>query len=315
MNQSLLLLSAWLSLGVPAAVATEHLNDHEILCQTAGRQDCLAVLQEQLSSAEPFSVRWYQLKAYQLDYLFDKHLDQQLAQQTQQLLQLEDVPPVFRTQLYFYQAKILHSNGQLLQALHYAELASADLTQLFQAFADPLRLVELANLQTVMGQQEQAWQLLQQAEARFARSKDPVFMFELYTNKALVQQAKGQLADAAYSRKLALDAILPSGDQGKISVAFGNLGRTYQLLGQYGLAQQYYQQALQWLVPGADDVRRQMRLLRLSQLHCQLQDLTGARQLLAEVKPQLVEPTYQPLYQRLQQQLADTTQHPQCGTD
>jgi tetratricopeptide (TPR) repeat protein len=308
-------LVLWSLLLMPVAAATEHLNDHEAFCQSSARQDCLALLQEQLTSAKPYSVRWYQLKAYQLDYLFDKHLDQQLAQQTQQLLQLEDVPPVFRTQLYFYQAKILHSNGQLLQAQHYAELASADLTQLFQAFADPLRLVELANLQTVMGQQEQAWQLLQQAEARFARSKDPVFMFELYTNKALVQQAKGQLADAAYSRKLALDAILPSGDQGKISVAYGNLGRTYQLLGQYGLAQQYYQLALQWLVPGADDVRRQMRLLRLSQLHCQLQDLSGARQLLAEVNPQLVESSYQPLYQHLQQQLVPGTTVVQCDAD
>ncbi len=303
------------SVMMPVAQATEHLNDHEAFCQSAARQDCLALLQEQLGSAEPYSVRWFQLTSYQLDYLFDKHLDQPLAQQVAQLLQLEDMPPVFRTELYFYQAKILHSNGQLLQAQHYAELASTDLTQLFQAFADPLRLVELANLQTVMGQQNQAWQLLMQAEARFAKSKDPVFLFELNTNKALVQQANGQMADAAYSRKLALDAILPSGDNGKISVAYGNLGRTYQLLGQYGLAQQYYQQALARMSPGADDVRRQMRLLRLSQLHCQLQDLPGARQIFSQVDPQLVETTYQPLYQRLQQQLADTTAQPQCGTD
>lgn len=303
------------SVMMPAAQAAEHLNDHEAFCQSAARQDCLALLQQQLASTEAYSVHWYQLKSYQLDYLFDKHLDQPLAQQTTQLLQLEDVPPVFRTQLYFYQAKILHSNGQMLQAQHYADLAAADLTQLFKAFADPLRLVELANLQTVMGQQHQAWQLLMQAEARFAKSKDPVFLFELHTNKALVQQANGQMADAAYSRKLALDAILPSGDNGKISVAYGNLGRTYQLLGQYGLAQQYYQQALARMSPGADDVRRQMRLLRLSQLHCQLQDLPGARQIFSQVDPQLVETTYQPLYQRLQQQLAGHTAAAQCDTD
>ncbi len=303
------------SVMMPVAQATEHLNDHEAFCQSAARQDCLALLQQQLDSAKPFSVRWYQLKSYQLDYLFDKHLDQQLAQQTTQLLQLEDMPPVFRTQLYFYQAKILHSNGQLLQAQHYADLAAADLAQLFQAFADPLRLVELANLQTVMGQQTQAWQLLMQAEARFAKSKDPVFLFELYTNKALVQQANGQMADAAYSRKLALDTILPSGDDGKISVAYGNLGRTYQILGQFGLAQQYYQQALARMSPGADDVRRQMRLLRLSQVHCQWQDLAGARQIFSQVEPQLVETTYQSLYQYLHQQLVASKAIAQCDAD
>lgn len=315
MKQCWLVFCILWSVVMPAAQATEHLNDHEAFCQSAARQDCLALLQQQLAGTKPYSVRWYQLTSYQLDYLFDKHLDQPLAQQVAQLLQLEDVPPVFRTELYFYQAKILHSNGQLLQAQHYADLAASNLTQLFQAFADPLRLVELANLQTVMGQQAKAWQLLQQAEARFARSKDPIFLFELYTNKALVQQANRQLADAAYSRKLALDIILPSGDDGKISVAFGNLGRTYQLLGQYGLAQQYYQQALARMSPGADDVRRQMRLLRLSQVHCQLQDLSGARQIFSQVDPQLIETTYQPLYQRLQQQLATQTAPAQCGTD
>lgn len=173
--------------------------------------------------------------------------------------------------------------------------------------------MELANLYTVVGQQSQAWQLLQQAALRFNKSKDPLFFFELFTNKALVQQAQGKMAEAAYSRKQALDAILPTGDHGKISVAYGNLGRTYQLLGQFGLAQQYNQLSLDHMTPGADDVRRQMRLLRISQLHCQLQQHAAARQTFGLVRQELLEPSYRALYARLQQQLAAT--EPQCTSD
>ena len=301
-----------LPLGVKAA---EHLSDHEVFCRQEPATACLDLIQQGLAQAEPFSVRWYQLKSVQLDFFFDKHLYEALAQQTSQLLQLEDVPAIFRTQLYFYQAKILHGKGQRIQALHYADLAANDLEQQFQSFADPLRLLELANLHSVMGEQAQAWKLLMLADSRYGKSKDPIFAFELHTNKALVQQANGRLADAAYSRKLALDAIQPTGEAGKITVAYGNLGRTYQLLGQYGLALQYYQQSLRLMQPGADDVRRQMRLLRLSQLHCQLQDLAGARQRLRQVDPHLLEASYQPLYQRLQQQLTATTPLVQCDAD
>lgn len=92
--------------------ATEHLNDHATICPARPQQDCLSLLQERLSQAEPYSVLWYQLKSFQLDYLFDKHLDEAVQVEIGQLLQLEDVPPVFRTQLNFYQAKILHANGQ-----------------------------------------------------------------------------------------------------------------------------------------------------------------------------------------------------------
>ena len=221
---------------------------------------------------------------------------------------------VFRTQLYFYQAKILHGKGQRIQALHYADLAANDLEQQFQSFADPLRLLELANLHSVMGEQAQAWKLLMLADSRYGKSKDPIFAFELHTNKALVQQANGRLADAAYSRKLALDAIQPTGEAGKITVAYGNLGRTYQLLGQYGLALQYYQQSLRLMQPGADDVRRQMHLLRAAQLNCQLLAVcTGTPAACADGCQTLLEVNYRDDFSLLQQQLGSDS--PLCAAD
>ncbi len=125
-----------------------------------------------------------------------------------------------------------------------------------------------------------------------------------------MQQANGRLSDAAYSRRLALDDIKPTEDAGKISVVSGNLGRTYQLLDQYGLALHYYQQAM---LPGADDLCRQQHLLRSAQLHCQLQQCAEARKVLSRIEPALLEAVFLSAHSLLQQQLLLPVPH--CSAD
>lgn len=282
-------------------LAAEHLSDHEEFCQTEPATPCLQLLQRQLADVTPQSVQWFKLTSYQLDYLYDKHQFAALLQQTEQLLQQPALPPVFRTQLYFYHAKMLKSFGRMTQARHYADLASAQLSEMYQAFADPLRMLELANLQAVFGAHDKAWTLLLSAEHRFSKSKDPVFGFELNSNKALVQHAKGQLEQAAYSRKLALDAILPSGQNGKIIVAYGNLARTYQLLGQYGLAADYYEKSLPYMRVDVDAVQQATHLLRLAELYGQLQDRQTALTYLQQVDVRVLGEGHKALYQQLKQ--------------
>lgn len=301
-----LLLSAGFICG--QAQAAEHLSDHEEFCRTAPDAACLTFLQQQLGSVTPHSRPWYKLMSYQLDYLYDKQEFSELLQQTEQLLQQPALPPVFRTQLYFYHAKMLKSFGRMTQARHYADLAYQQLSSMYQAFADPLRVLELANLQTVFGEHDKAWALLLSAEHRFSKSKDPVFGFELNSNKALVQHAKGQLEEAAYSRKLALDAILPSGQNGKIIVAYGNLARTYQLLGQFGLAADYYEKSLPYMRPVTDEVQQATHLLRLAELSGQLQDANTGLAYLQRVDAKVLGQHHLELYQQLQQQFRPAQQ-------
>ncbi len=288
----------WLCGGFPA-FAAEHFSDHEEFCLREPATPCLQFIRQQRDRLPAQSVAWFKLTSYQLDYLYDKHQFSELLQQTEQLLQLPDLPAVFRTQLYFYHAKMLNAAGRLVQAQHYAELASAQLSDLYRAFADPLRMLELANLQTVFGAQDSAWTLLLAAEQRFGKSKDPIFIFELNSNKALVQHARGELEDAAYYRKLALDAILPSGHPGKIIVAYGNLARTHQLLGQLGLAINYYEKSLPYMRKDLDSVQQSIHVLRLAELYDQLQDRHSAQRYLQQVEPQLLSDGHRALHRAL----------------
>lgn len=288
------------------ALAAEHLSDHEEFCRSAETTPCLTLLAEQLAQAPLHSGHWYKLKSYQLDYLYDKLQFAELLQQTDALLQVEALPVVFRTQVYFYCAKMLKAVGRNEEARHYAELAFQQLSSMYQAFADPLRVLELANLKAVFGEHDKAWMLLLSAESRFGKSKDPVFGFELNSNKAIIHHAKRQFEDAAYARKLALDAILPSGQDGKITVAFGNLARTYQLLGRYGLAIRYYELSLPHMNKVEDAAQLATHLLRLAELYLQLQDSANAQRYFQQINPALLGTRHHNIYLQLQQQLAQS---------
>lgn len=282
-----------------SAQAAEHFSDHEEFCLQQSAIPCAELLQQALAQAPRHSLQWFKLQSYRLDYLYVKHQFRQLYDESNQLLKIADAPVAFRTQLYFYQAKTLINRGDEAQAAYYTELASRQLEAIYQAFADPMRIVELANLQAVAGQYDKAWQLLLQAEQRFAKSRDALFIFELNSNKALIRHAFQQLDDAAYYRKLALDAILPSGRHHDIIVAHGNLARTYQLLGQLGLAVDYYEKSLPYMRPGIDDLQQSIHRLRLSELYLALQAPAKARGYLQQVDVAILSDHHKALYQEL----------------
>ncbi len=304
MKLNLIPLTLMCSSLLPGVQAAEHLSDHEEFCLQQPATPCAELLQQALSQTPLHTLLWFKLQSYRLDYLYVKHQFRQLYDESNQLLKIADAPPAFRTQLYFYQAKTLIARGDEAQGAYYTELASRQLEAIYQAFADPMRVLELANLQAVAGQNDKAWQLLLQAEQRFAKSRDPQFVFELNSNKALVRHALQQLDDAAYYRKLALDAILPSGRHHDIIVAHGNLARTYQLLGQLGLAVDYYEKSLPYMRAGIDDLQQSIHRLRLSELYLALQAPAKARGYLQQVDVTLLSEHHKVLYRELRSALA-----------
>lgn len=300
-HPAIALLGAALLQNVQAA---EHLSDHEEFCLQQPATPCAELLQQALAQTPLHTLLWFKLQSYRLDYLYVNHQFRQLHDESNQLLKIANAPVAFRTQLYFYQAKTLIARGDDAQAAYYTELASRQLEAIYQAFADPMRVLELANLQAVAGQYDKAWQLLLQAEQRFAKSRDPQFVFELNSNKALVRHAFQQLDDAAYYRKQALDAILPSGRHHDIIVAHGNLARTYQLLGQLGLAVNYYEKSLPYMRPGIDDLQHSLHRLRLSELYLALQAPAKARGYLQQVDVTILSDHHKALYRELSAAIA-----------
>lgn len=300
-HPAIALLGAALLQNVQAA---EHLSDHEEFCLQQPATPCAELLQQALAQTPLHTLLWFKLQSYRLDYLYVNHQFRQLHDESNQLLKIANAPVAFRTQLYFYQAKTLIARGDDAQAAYYTELASRQLEAIYQAFADPMRVLELANLQAVAGQYDKAWQLLLQAEQRFAKSRDPQFVFELNSNKALVRHAFQQLDDAAYYRKQALDAILPSGRHHDIIIAHGNLARTYQLLGQLGLAVNYYEKSLPYMRPGIDDLQHSLHRLRLSELYLALQAPAKARGYLQQVDVTILSDYHKALYREFSRAFA-----------
>lgn len=301
-SPALLLVALWSLADV--ARAGEHLSNHEEYCQRSAQTPCLTLLEQALAQTKPHTLQWFRLQSYRLDYLYDKLQYYKLHTEANQLLKITDAPQAFRTQLYFFKVKTSRARGEMAAADYYTELASRNLEAIYQAFSDPMRLLELANLQAVSGQYAKAWQLLLHAEQRFQKSRDAIFLFELNSNKALIRHAANALEDAAYYRKLALDAVLPSGRPHDMIVAHGNLARTYQLLGKLGLAVDYYEKSLSYMRSGTDDLQHSIHRLRLAELYLALQLPERAKQYLQQVELRLLGEGHQALYQTLSNQLS-----------
>ncbi len=295
----IVLASLWLFCWSWQAAAAENISDHEIFCATAANQPCEAYIQQQLAAARPYSVVWYKTTSYYLDYLFDHHQFAALQSQIEPLLQHEPLPESFTLQLYFYYAKALNAQQQPDKAKIYANKAMPKLEQIYQVFGEPFRMLELANLQHQVGNNEKAEQILSYTEHHFIKSKDPVFIFELNSNKALIAHAKADLTQAARLRQLALDAALQTGQNGKIIVAYGNLARTVQLMGQLELARDTYLASLPFMATVDDQLHLSIHQLRLAEIYWQLKQYPQAQSYLTQVNTKLLAQSHQALYHKL----------------
>lgn len=293
--------SILLLLHANCALAAENLSDHEQFCQNAAELPCLLYIQKSLSMLPDGSASWFKTKSYELDYLFDKHQFAELSRQTAHLLTRETLPDSFAVQLYFYRAKVLYTEDNIEQAKHYANMAQDKLQGAFASFGAPLRLVELANLHYSLHEYDKADTLLDQAELHFNKSKDPLFWFEWFSNKALIAHANAQLQTAADLRQGALNMALELNQAGKIIVAFGNLARTQQLLNQFSPAYQNYLTSLNYMQSGGDDVIKAIHLLRMAEISWQAGNYALAAEHLASLNAGLMSPFHQAIFQQLRQ--------------
>ncbi|WP_333795599.1 hypothetical protein [Rheinheimera sp.] len=286
-----------------SGVGSEHMSDHESFCANNKSISCDLYLQQQLAGTKPYSAQWYKITAYQFDYLFDHHKFTELQQSIEPLLAQQKLPESFAVQLYFYYAKVMNLQQKREQAELYANKAMAGLEQIYQMFGEPFRLLELANLQHQFGAADKAAEILTYTEQRFAKSKDPLFRFELNANKALLSHAAGNLEKAAAERQLSLQAALALGHNGKLIVAYGNLARTFQLLGQLEQARDLYLTSLPYLQAENNLIMAAIYQLRLAEIYWQLKDNTNARHYLARVNHLKLSDAHLQLYQQLSRAL------------
>ncbi|TMN74704.1 hypothetical protein CWB85_00580 [Pseudoalteromonas sp. S1727] len=281
------------------AHSSEHFSDHEQFCLQQPEKECLTYINEVIEQSALHSTQWYKAKSYLFDYYYDKNDYASLKLVVEPFADRNDLPKVFKVQTYFYYAKMLRYYNDNERAKVYATKAFNDIQQMYESFSDPMRILELANLQYVFGNKETAFQMLLKTERKFGKSKDPIFNFELHSNKANAYHALGDLENARKSRKQALDWIYPTQHQNKIIVAQGNLARTYQLLSEYKQANKYYVAALGNMVTPSDDIIKATYKLRLAQVNWQAADNEQAIKWLAAVDHAYLRPHHLTLYNQL----------------
>ena len=281
------------------ASASENFSDHEMFCDPQSQISCLDYINQQLASSELGSARWYEIKSYQFDYFYDKMEYQILKDSTEPFITSEELPVVFQVQVYFYYAKSMHYLGDFETGRKYATKAFEKLQAIFDSFGNPMRMVELANLQYVFGNKETALQILDRAERRFGKSKDPIFHFELASNKANVYHSLGDVDGALASRKTAADWILKTNHNRKISVALGNLARTHQLLANYEQADEVYVQSLKYMDTDSDRHVIAIYKLRLAEINWQAGKQDQALKWFKQVHKEDIRQSHAKLYAHL----------------
>jgi len=300
----IVLLLLFLLFSSITANASEHFSDHESYCLQKEEQACLDLLKKQSDAVPIYSKAWFKLISYKLDYYYDKREFRKLEQTITPLFAIESMPDVFELQLNYYYSKALAYFGKREQAKHYAKLAISKLEKIYHIFEDPMRMVEIANLEYVFGDRQKAYQLLLLAENKFGKRGDPVFHLELHTNKGHIFFTWQNYERAAKFYKLALDWIKNTEHDAKKVVAYSNVARTYQLMNKHELALEHFKRTEELLLVQNNPRFLAVILIRTAEVYEQLNELDKLTQLMPRINFSDLSQGYHETYKRLAKLIA-----------
>ncbi len=269
-----------------AASSVEFFGDHAEVCGAIKGNECLELINKKRSAQIQYSLAWYQTTNYYLDYYYDNQEFKKLLNVTSNYLEKENHPTLFQTRLYYYQAKSLLFFKQREQAKVYADKAFSSLEKIADAFPNPMRSIEIANLKHVFGDSKEAYAMLHKLQITHSNHKDALFHVELQSNMGHAMHNLGNLEQAAKHRTQSANWALKSNDLHLISIETGNLARTYQLLEQYQQALETYQFTITYL-----EKTKNVRLLAATYVRLVEIATSLANEKLAKQYYDLIEPS------------------------
>lgn len=233
----------------PWLAAAEQKQQIQQVCQISG-QPCLDALEPELTGVKKGSLYWYELTLYKLDSLFELQKDDELFMLTSQLVADQQLaqkgPAHFRARLYIYFAKLLYKNKNTQASAYYLQQATTLLASLHQADFNPLTMVQLINVQMYTNSNdEQGYAALQDLARQYRKSKDPVFLYELYNNLGHYSHRLKLLHESVAHRKNALAAIEGTTQRARLAEANYNLARILAYTGQWAQTLPHLRQAEQ----------------------------------------------------------------------
>ncbi|WP_416308057.1 tetratricopeptide repeat protein [Neptunicella sp. SCSIO 80796] len=265
---------------------------------------CLEWSTNKLLTLQINSLKWNRVKQLQLNSLSTLQKFNWLKKELQPLVDRDDLPPVLKSTVLTYHAKMLAQEGKTDDAKHYLQSAIDLIKTINQASFSLMRYVDITNLQLYLHQYSQAESMLLELEQRYSHSQDAHFKLELYSNLGdLYRQTDQPDKQLDYLQK-ANKAALELGNKQQIAVANYNLGRALQRLGRIADAEKIYQQALELAQHAQFDNGIILVQLRLAEIKLAQQDTNTAKQILAQLNEQPIPTIHQPLYQQISSMLS-----------
>ncbi|WP_372771054.1 tetratricopeptide repeat protein [Pseudoalteromonas sp.] len=293
---SLLLLCTKLS-------AADNMHNFEDFCLALPVLDCSEKLLKEQSEYSLYSTDWYFITAHYLDFLYETTNLLTLKKLTEQYINAEHQHPIsFQTQLYFYAAKALGIYGEKDKAQQYSKKALTLVNATFDSFPNPLRAVEIANLEMVFGDKDKAVSMFSRLAQKYRKSKDAKLQHEIYANLANALYLQNQLLESIPHRKSAVFWAHQLNSTENITMAIGNLARTYQLVGQLQIANQTYRNAITYF-KSEESPNFSFFQLRLAEINETLNYHKVAKQHLSKVRFTKLLPSHLSTYNQLVQKL------------
>lgn len=225
------------------ATTYDELAKIKLICESSSNQ-CLLVLDDALTSSTSKSRQWYRLKILQLDALFTLQHLEKLSLEIELLRSDNTLPMNLSVYVYIYHAKLNYGNKDIKPTRDYLDKAVNLLTLINDKYPDPIKLIEIANLQISLKEYEQAKATLLQLEQKFEDRYHPLFKRELYANLGHIAYFQDDKLLHIKYREKSLKWAKAVKNKQQVGVAYNNVALAYKKAREYKKAEKNYISAI-----------------------------------------------------------------------
>lgn len=265
--------------------------------------DCLANVDDLLNTIPSNSRIYFEVLQYKYEALFNLQHNEALYNETKKWLNNDKLPILFQITNAIYFAKTALDKGEKEASVENYLLAKSLLGQINEQYPSPIRLVQFANLQMMLKEYQQAYDLLLGLSKKYQNSPDSHFMLEMFGNLAHITDKLGRHQEAITYWQQAKKWSEIFGNKQQIAVVLFNMGNSYYWLKQYPQAADYFNKAIEVsLIAGDSTKANQARMGLINTLLNQQQDCQ-AKQLYQQIDIAYLSKTMLEEFNALKQQL------------
>lgn len=225
---------------------------------------CLQQVDKALLSVPQNSRIYFEILQYKMEALFNLQKGKELYKETKKWLNKSELPLPFQVTNAIYFAKSAWHIGEKEAAKQSYLTAKALLAQMNEVYPSPLRLVQFANLQLQLDEDQQAYDLLLTLAKKYPKSPDTRFMVELHGNLGHAANRLGNYKDALIHWQETKKWAYLFDNKQQIAVVLFNLAEVQLKLKQDDQAEKSFIAAISYAVKAGDHVKaNQARFLLL----------------------------------------------------